>query len=194
VERGRRGLHAAALQALRPAFAPANRSPHSPPPQPNSYLYRDLDFGIDCDSRVALVGPNGAGKSTLLKLITGDLTPCVGVIQRHPHLSIGRYHQHRCGRARARAAAAAAAAAAAGARGAPGLRASAPRLSRRPSSQPPPFPNPLALTLALLRPLITPHPPSVDQLIPEMTVIEFFQNTYPNDKTFVVRRRAGADG
>jgi len=43
-----------------------------------SYLYRDLEFGIDCDSRIALVGPNGAGKSTLLKLITGDLTPCVG--------------------------------------------------------------------------------------------------------------------
>ena len=27
------------------------------------YLYTDLDFGIDTDSRIALVGPNGAGKS-----------------------------------------------------------------------------------------------------------------------------------
>ena len=41
-----------------------------------------------------MVGPNGAGKSTLLKLMTGDLTPCVGTVTRHPHLSIGRYHQH----------------------------------------------------------------------------------------------------
>lgn len=57
-------------------------------------LYKDLDFGIDCDSRVALVGPNGAGKSTLLKLMTGDLTPIKGTVTRHSHLAIGRYHQH----------------------------------------------------------------------------------------------------
>lgn len=35
-----------------------------------------------------------AGKSTLLKLMTGDLTPSKGTVTRHPHLSIGRYHQH----------------------------------------------------------------------------------------------------
>uniref|UniRef100_A0A7S0UP19 ABC transporter domain-containing protein n=1 Tax=Polytomella parva TaxID=51329 RepID=A0A7S0UP19_9CHLO len=61
---------------------------------PANFLYKDLDFGIDCDSRVALVGPNGAGKSTLLKLMTGDLYPCQGTVTRHAHLSIGRYHQH----------------------------------------------------------------------------------------------------
>lgn len=27
------------------------------------YLYQNLNFGIDLDSRIALVGPNGAGKS-----------------------------------------------------------------------------------------------------------------------------------
>uniref|UniRef100_A0A914UXZ4 ABC transporter domain-containing protein n=1 Tax=Plectus sambesii TaxID=2011161 RepID=A0A914UXZ4_9BILA len=32
-------------------------------------IYKDLDFGIDLDTRIALVGPNGAGKSTLLKLL-----------------------------------------------------------------------------------------------------------------------------
>lgn len=41
-------------------------------------LYKNLEFGVDCDSRVALVGPNGAGKSTLLKLMLGELTPTVG--------------------------------------------------------------------------------------------------------------------
>lgn len=58
------------------------------------FIYKDLDFGIDLDSRVALVGPNGAGKSTLLKLIYGELYPTEGLIRRHSHLKIGRYHQH----------------------------------------------------------------------------------------------------
>ena len=55
---------------------------------------QNLEFGIDCDSRIALVGPNGAGKSTLLKLMTGDISPTKGTVSRHSHLSIGRYHQH----------------------------------------------------------------------------------------------------
>lgn len=58
------------------------------------YIYKNLEFGIDLDSRVALVGPNGAGKSTLLKLICGELIPTDGLIRRHSHLRIGRYHQH----------------------------------------------------------------------------------------------------
>uniref|UniRef100_A0A663F3S0 ATP-binding cassette sub-family F member 1 n=1 Tax=Aquila chrysaetos chrysaetos TaxID=223781 RepID=A0A663F3S0_AQUCH len=38
-------------------------------------LFRNLDFGIDMESRVCIVGPNGVGKSTLLQLLTGQLTP-----------------------------------------------------------------------------------------------------------------------
>lgn len=38
-------------------------------------LFKNVNFGIDMDSRVAIVGPNGVGKSTLVKLIVGDLTP-----------------------------------------------------------------------------------------------------------------------
>jgi len=57
-------------------------------------LYRDLDLGIDLDSRVALVGPNGAGKSTLLKLMMGQLAPLNGMVRKHNHLKIGWYHQH----------------------------------------------------------------------------------------------------
>jgi len=58
------------------------------------YIYKNLEFGVDLDSRIALVGPNGAGKSTLLKLIAGELMPTDGLIRRHSHLKIGRYHQH----------------------------------------------------------------------------------------------------
>ncbi|OUS47973.1 P-loop containing nucleoside triphosphate hydrolase protein [Ostreococcus tauri] len=62
--------------------------------KPENFLYENLELGVDCDTRVALVGPNGAGKSTLLKLMTGELTPTIGTVDRHPALSIGKYHQH----------------------------------------------------------------------------------------------------
>jgi len=60
----------------------------------SALIYKDLDFGIDLDTRIALVGPNGAGKSTLLKLICSELMPSDGLIRRHSHCKIGRYHQH----------------------------------------------------------------------------------------------------
>lgn len=58
------------------------------------FIYKNLEFGMDLDTRLALVGPNGAGKSTLLKLIYGDLVPTEGMVRRHNHLKLGRYHQH----------------------------------------------------------------------------------------------------
>ncbi|KAL4297912.1 hypothetical protein GQ457_12G029860 [Hibiscus cannabinus] len=61
---------------------------------PDNLIYKNLDFGVDLDSRIALVGPNGAGKSTLLKLMTGELTPTDGMVRRHNHLRIAQYHQH----------------------------------------------------------------------------------------------------
>ncbi|GAA6038487.1 hypothetical protein JCM8097_004591 [Rhodosporidiobolus ruineniae] len=57
-------------------------------------LYKDLNFGIDMDSRIAIVGQNGTGKSTLLNLITGDLQPVRGSINRHPALKLAKYSQH----------------------------------------------------------------------------------------------------
>uniref|UniRef100_A0A670J8M3 ATP binding cassette subfamily F member 2 n=1 Tax=Podarcis muralis TaxID=64176 RepID=A0A670J8M3_PODMU len=62
--------------------------------QDGPWIYNNLEFGIDLDTRVALVGPNGAGKSTLLKLLTGELLPSDGMIRKHSHVKIGRYHQH----------------------------------------------------------------------------------------------------
>ena len=57
-------------------------------------MYEKIDFGVDLDSRIALVGPNGAGKSTLLKLMCKQLSPTRGNVSSHSHLKIGRYHQH----------------------------------------------------------------------------------------------------
>lgn len=57
-------------------------------------LYHSLNFGLDLNSRVALVGPNGAGKSTLMKLMCGDLEATEGEVTRHHHLRIARFHQH----------------------------------------------------------------------------------------------------
>lgn len=62
--------------------------------KPGDELYKDVEFGIDLDSRVALVGPNGVGKSTLLKLMVGQLMGQQGLVRRHNHLRIGWYHQH----------------------------------------------------------------------------------------------------
>jgi ATP-binding cassette subfamily F protein 2 len=62
--------------------------------KPEDNLYEHLDFGVDMDSRTALVGPNGVGKSTLLKLMTGALSPTGGVVSRHTHLKMGVYSQH----------------------------------------------------------------------------------------------------
>lgn len=60
----------------------------------SSALYDDVDFGIDLQTRVALVGPNGAGKTTLFKLICEELTPTKGQIKRNSHLKISRFTQH----------------------------------------------------------------------------------------------------
>lgn len=57
-------------------------------------LFIELDFGIDMQSRVAIVGHNGVGKSTLLKLLVGEITPTVGECRKNHRLRIGKYDQH----------------------------------------------------------------------------------------------------
>jgi len=59
-----------------------------------SELYSKVDFGVDLETRVALVGPNGAGKTTLIKLMTGELTPTRGQVKKNTHLKISRFTQH----------------------------------------------------------------------------------------------------
>jgi len=62
--------------------------------KPEDYLYQNLSFGIDMDSRVAILGNNGTGKSTLLNLITGALQPCEGTVSKHAALKLAKYSQH----------------------------------------------------------------------------------------------------
>ncbi|KAK7477893.1 hypothetical protein BaRGS_00030889, partial [Batillaria attramentaria] len=57
-------------------------------------LFKNVDFGIDMQSRVAIVGPNGVGKSTLLKLLTAELQPTEGERRINHRLRVGKYDQH----------------------------------------------------------------------------------------------------
>lgn len=57
-------------------------------------LFKTVDFGIDMESRIAIVGPNGVGKSTFLKLMLGELSPTEGEVRKNHRLKIGRYDQH----------------------------------------------------------------------------------------------------
>lgn len=54
----------------------------------------NMSCSISLSSRVAVLGPNGAGKSTLIKLLTGELMPDSGNVEKHPNLRIGYIAQH----------------------------------------------------------------------------------------------------
>ncbi|KAF9875191.1 elongation factor 3 [Colletotrichum karsti] len=54
----------------------------------------DVSCQLTLSSRVAIIGPNGAGKSTLIKILTGEVIPSVGKVEKHPNLRIGYIKQH----------------------------------------------------------------------------------------------------
>ncbi|EDO34786.1 predicted protein [Nematostella vectensis] len=62
------------------------------PDQP--ILFKNIDFGVDMNSRIALVGNNGVGKTTFLKLLCGNLNPLQGELIRNHRLRLGFYSQH----------------------------------------------------------------------------------------------------
>ncbi|KAG2441206.1 hypothetical protein HYH02_010050 [Chlamydomonas schloesseri] len=57
-------------------------------------LFKKLNFGLDLESRFAIVGPNGIGKSTLLNLISGKLQPTSGSITRNTRVRLATFSQH----------------------------------------------------------------------------------------------------
>ncbi|CAK7335779.1 unnamed protein product [Dovyalis caffra] len=57
-------------------------------------MFKNLNFGIDLESRIAMVGPNGIGKSTILKLIAGELQPTSGTVFRSAKVRIAVFSQH----------------------------------------------------------------------------------------------------
>lgn len=54
----------------------------------------DVTCQLSLCSRVAIIGANGAGKSTLIKILTGELIPQTGKVEKHPNLRIGYIKQH----------------------------------------------------------------------------------------------------
>ncbi len=52
-------------------------------------ILSDINFTLNEGERVGLIGENGAGKTTLLKLITGDLFPESGAVQKKNGISVG---------------------------------------------------------------------------------------------------------
>ena len=63
--------------------------PNAPKPS-----LKNVSCSLSLSSRVAILGPNGAGKSTLIKLLTGELIPNEGKVEKHPNLRIGYIAQH----------------------------------------------------------------------------------------------------
>jgi ATP-binding cassette subfamily F protein 1 len=60
----------------------------------NQPLFRRVDEGIDCETKIALIGRNGAGKSTLMKVMMGLLEPTEGEVIINRKLITGYFHQH----------------------------------------------------------------------------------------------------
>jgi elongation factor 3 len=54
----------------------------------------EANCNLSLSSRVAIIGANGAGKSTLIKILTGEVTPQDGKVEKHPNLRIGYIKQH----------------------------------------------------------------------------------------------------
>lgn len=54
----------------------------------------NVTCSLSLSSRVALLGGNGAGKSTLIKVLTGEVIPQEGKVEKHPNLRVGYLSQH----------------------------------------------------------------------------------------------------
>lgn len=57
-------------------------------------IFKEINFGVDMSSRIAIVGPNGVGKSTFLKLLSGELEPKSGERRVNHRARIAKFDQH----------------------------------------------------------------------------------------------------
>ncbi|KAI0297540.1 P-loop containing nucleoside triphosphate hydrolase protein [Multifurca ochricompacta] len=61
---------------------------------PAKLILNRVNIDVGLDSRIAIVGSNGAGKSTLIKLLTGEIKPLAGQVNRNGRLRVGYFAQH----------------------------------------------------------------------------------------------------
>jgi len=53
------------------------------------YLYKDINYKINAGDRISLVGANGTGKTSLLKIISGEVLPEKGNVNKQKGIAIG---------------------------------------------------------------------------------------------------------
>ena len=58
-------------------------------------LFKDLTFTLTPGARLGLLGLNGTGKTTLLRILSGEITPDSGTIERAPALCLVYFDQAR---------------------------------------------------------------------------------------------------
>lgn len=56
-------------------------------------VLQDVSIVLERGERLALIGPNGVGKTTLIKILTGNLQPDSGAVERSESLNYGYYSQ-----------------------------------------------------------------------------------------------------
>ena len=59
------------------------------------WLFKDLDVLLTPGTRLGVLGPNGSGKTTLLRVITGELEPDAGTIEKADGLRVVYFEQNR---------------------------------------------------------------------------------------------------
>lgn len=63
-------------------------------PSMDKALFTGAEFSIDGKSRIVLLGENGNGKTTLVRLLTGELEPTSGSVERDSGARIALVNQH----------------------------------------------------------------------------------------------------
>ena len=52
-------------------------------------IFKNLCLQIPDNARIGIVGANGVGKTTLLRVLTGEVEPDDGIIERSKNLTLG---------------------------------------------------------------------------------------------------------